>query len=151
MIEALSAALLVDLLSHEIDFLSIGTNDLIQFTLAVGPSNKKVSQYYEPLSPALLRLLRNMIKAAKAADKGVSICAEMAGEPQYIKLLLGLGLRYFGMSPVLIPDVKEVIHSSTIAQAESIAERALSAPQRQRSRQCWLGGACDGIAGLAYE
>jgi len=127
MIEVPSVAILARMLILEVDFFSIGTNDLIQFTLAVDRSNEKVNRYYEPLSPALLWLLRDVIRAAREADKEVSICGEMAGEPEYVPLLLGLGLRHFSMSPVLIPDVKEVVRSSAIAQADAIAERALAA------------------------
>ena len=127
MIEVPSAAILARLLLREVDFLSIGTNDLTQFTLAVDRSNEKVSRYYEPLSPAVLWLLRDVIRTAREVEKEVAVCGEMAGEPENVRLLLGLGLRHFSMSPVLIPDVKEVIRSSTIAEAESIAERALAA------------------------
>ena len=125
MIEVPSAAILARVLLREVDFVSIGTNDLTQFTLAVDRSNEKVSRYYEPLSPAVLWLVRDVIRVARETGKEVSICGEMAGEPAYVPLLLGLGLRHFSMSPVLIPDVKEVIRSSTIAQVKKIAERAL--------------------------
>jgi phosphotransferase system enzyme I (PtsI) len=135
MIEVPSAAILARLLICEVDFVSIGTNDLTQFTLAVDRSNEKVSRYYEPLSPAILWLLRYIIQAVRGVDKEVAICGEMAGEPAYVQLLLGLGLRHFSMSPVLIPDVKEVIRSSTIPQAEAIAERALAASTAEEVKE----------------
>ena len=139
MIEVPSAAILARMLIREVDFFSIGTNDLTQFTLAVDRSNEKVSRYYEPLSPALLWLLRDVIRAAREADKEASICGEMAGGPEYVPLLLGLGLRHFSMSPVLIPDVKEVIRSSTIAQAEAVAERALEASTAEEVKAVLAG------------
>ena len=139
MIEVPSAAVLAPVLVREVDFVSIGTNDLTQFILAVDRSNERVSRYYEPLSPAVLWLVRDVIWVARETGKEVSICGEMAGEPAYVPLLLGLGLRHFSMSPVLIPDVKEVIRSSTIAQAKKIAERALVVPTAEEVKAVLAG------------
>jgi phosphotransferase system enzyme I (PtsI) len=123
MIEMPSAALTADLLASESDFFSIGTNDLIQYTMAVDRVNEYVSYLYEPLHPSLLRLIENVAKAAKAANIPVTVCGEMAGEPMIAPVLLGLGIRELSMSAVSVPEVKATIRAMTVAGGEQMMDR----------------------------
>jgi len=123
MIEMPSAAVTADLLAAECDFFSIGTNDLIQYTMAVDRVNEYVSYLYEPLHPALLRLIGDVAKAANAANVPVTVCGEMAGEPMLAPVLVGLGIRELSMSAVSIPEVKAMIRSMTLADAEALVGR----------------------------
>ncbi|HEY4056055.1 MAG TPA: phosphoenolpyruvate--protein phosphotransferase [Kofleriaceae bacterium] len=123
MIEMPSAALTADLLATEADFFSIGTNDLIQYTMAVDRVNEYVSYLYEPLHPSLLRLIGSVAKAAKAANIPVTVCGEMAGEPMVAPVLLGLGIRELSMSAVSVPEVKATVRSMTQAGAEQMMGR----------------------------
>ncbi|MDZ7375716.1 MAG: phosphoenolpyruvate--protein phosphotransferase, partial [candidate division KSB1 bacterium] len=126
MIELPSAALAIHALLKEVDFISIGTNDLIQYTLAVDRSNAQVSDLYEPLHPAVLHLLKMIADAAKQAGKDVSICGEMAGDVRYTKLLIGLGFDQLSMSSFFIPQVKRVIRSIRLSDAIGLAECVLA-------------------------
>jgi phosphoenolpyruvate-protein phosphotransferase (PTS system enzyme I) len=123
MIEMPSAALTADLLAQECDFFSIGTNDLIQYTMAVDRVNEYVSYLYEPLHPSLLRLIEMVAKAANAANVPVTVCGEMAGEPMIAPVLLGLGIRELSMSAVSVPEVKATIRATTISEAEALITR----------------------------
>lgn len=125
MIEVPSAALIADFLATEADFFAIGTNDLIQYSLAIDRSNEKVSYLYEPLHPALLRLIKGVIEAGKQAGIPVSMCGEMAADPIYAIVLLGLGLEIFSMNPSSIPVIKNVIRSVRYRDCRRIAEIAL--------------------------
>ncbi|MGZ5492216.1 MAG: phosphoenolpyruvate--protein phosphotransferase [Thermoanaerobaculia bacterium] len=125
MIEVPSAAVIADLLATESDFFSIGTNDLIQYSLAIDRSNENVSYLYEPLHPALLRLIKGVIDAGKKAGIPVSMCGEMASDPIYATVLLGLGLEIFSMNPSNIPAIKNVIRSLRYKDCRRIAEVAL--------------------------
>ncbi|HEY6033801.1 MAG TPA: phosphoenolpyruvate--protein phosphotransferase, partial [Kofleriaceae bacterium] len=115
MIEMPSAALTADLLAKECDFFSIGTNDLIQYTMAVDRVNEYVSYLYEPLHPSLLRLIGMIVDAAKASGIPVTVCGEMAGEPMIAPVLFGLGIRELSMSAVSIPEVKATVRQMTIS------------------------------------
>ena len=123
MIEMPSAALTADLLAQECDFFSIGTNDLIQYTMAVDRVNEYVSYLYEPLHPSLIRLIGDVAAAGKAAGIPVTVCGEMAGEPMIAPVLLGLGIRELSMSAVSVPEVKATIRGATIAETEALCAR----------------------------
>lgn len=126
MIEIPSVAIIVDQLVNEVDFLSIGTNDLIQYTLAVDRDNDLVNSLYQPLNPAVLRLIRNVTEVAKIATKPVTLCGEMAGDPKYIPLLVGLGLTDLSMNPYALPEAKKIIRSIEYKRWDSIAKRVLN-------------------------
>jgi phosphotransferase system enzyme I (PtsI) len=125
MIEIPSAAVIADLLASEVDFFSIGTNDLIQYTLAVDRDNEQIADLYQPSHPAVLRTLRHVIETGRKYDVGVTICGEMAGDPLFTQLLLGMGLREFSCSAGSIPEIKRLIRSTTMADARRIASGAL--------------------------
>jgi len=125
MIEVPSAAVIADMLATEADFFAIGTNDLIQYSLAIDRANENVSYLYEPLHPALLRLLKGVIDAGKRAGIPVSMCGEMASDPIYAIVLLGLGLENFSMNPSNVPVIKNVVRAVRVRDCKRIAEIAL--------------------------
>lgn len=125
MIETPSAALTAASLSRDVDFFSIGTNDLIQYTLAVDRGNELVSTLYTSGDPAVLRLIRMVIQDAHKAQIDLSVCGEMASEPEYIMLLLGMGVRTLSLTPPMIPEIKQVIRSVTIEDCNNIARKVL--------------------------
>jgi phosphotransferase system enzyme I (PtsI) len=126
MIEVPAAVTLADLLTQEADFFSIGTNDLIQYTLAIDRSNKSVADMYEPLHPAVMRMVREVVRVGRKAGIRVAMCGEMAGDPLYIPVLLGLGVEELSMNPNSIPVVKRVIRMTSLGEAQKIARRALA-------------------------
>ncbi|MDH4101027.1 MAG: phosphoenolpyruvate--protein phosphotransferase [Nitrospirota bacterium] len=126
MIEIPSAALTADILAKECDFFSIGTNDLIQYALAIDRSNEHVAYLYEPLHPAVLRVLSSVVKAAHNHNIPVAMCGEMAGEPLYSVVLTGLGFDNLSMNPAFINRVKRIIRSTTLTEARQLAEEILS-------------------------
>jgi phosphotransferase system enzyme I (PtsI) len=126
MIEIPAAALMSDVFAKEVDFLSIGTNDLTQYTLAVDRTNQKIARLFNDMHPAVLRLMETTIKNANSLEKEISICGELAGNPEAIAILLGLGLRKLSMSPNLIPKIKKVIRSLSIAECEKLVEKILT-------------------------
>jgi phosphotransferase system enzyme I (PtsI) len=126
MIEVPSAAMTADLVAPEVDFLALGTNDLIQYTLAVDRANETVSDLFRPQHPAILRLLQKVADAARAAHKPLSVCGEMATDPAFFLLLLGLGIREFSMGPRTVPVLKEFARGVSVSAAARIARAALS-------------------------
>ena len=126
MVETPSAALTASILADECDFFSIGTNDLIQYTLAVDRGNERVSTLYSGADPAVLSLLRSVIHDASKARINVSICGEMASEPEFVMLLLGLGYRTFSLATPMIPEIKKLVRSVTIESCNTIARKVLA-------------------------
>ncbi len=122
MVEVPSAAVLADVFAQEVDFFSIGTNDLIQYTLACDRSDPEVSNLYRSGDPSVLRLVRMVLDAAKTHGRKVTVCGQMSSDPKFVPLLIGMGLRQLSAAPYAIPEVKEVIRNISISQAEEIAE-----------------------------
>ncbi|HEY7954617.1 MAG TPA: phosphoenolpyruvate--protein phosphotransferase [Polyangia bacterium] len=128
MVEMPSAVMVADQLARECDFLSIGTNDLIQYALAIDRVNEHVGYLYEPLHPAILRMIRYVVDAGHAAGVRVGLCGEMAGEPMYAIILLGLGVDEMSMNSTSIPVVKSVLRGARLGSARELTEHALSLP-----------------------
>ena len=126
MVEVPSAAIMASSLAREAKFFSIGTNDLVQYTLAVDRTNEKVAGLYIPGHPAVLSLIKDTIRAGARAEIPVSVCGEMAGDPLYTLLLMGLGLTTFSMNSPDIPEVKRIIRSTTLSHAKEVARRVMS-------------------------
>ncbi|MEO6324829.1 MAG: phosphoenolpyruvate--protein phosphotransferase [Thermoanaerobaculia bacterium] len=126
MIEVPSAAIIADLIAPEVDFMALGTNDLIQYTLAVDRANETVSELFRPHHPAVLRLIARVVDAARTAKKPLSVCGEMAADPALFLLLLGLGIREFSMGPRTVPAIKEIARGTSTVEAARIARAALS-------------------------
>lgn len=125
MVEVPSAALMADAFAREVDFFSIGTNDLTQYTLAVDRTNERVANLYQPTHPAVIRLIRDVARAARRHNTPVSCCGESAGDPEYALLLIGLGLRTLSMSSSSIPQLKRLVRSVDVKQCELIAKSAM--------------------------
>ena len=126
MVEVPSAIVMLDAFVEEVDFISIGTNDLIQYTLAVDRSNKDVASLYTAADPAILRQISLAIKVAGLADVPVGLCGQMSGSPLYTMLLLGLGLRQFSVPPGMILEIKRVIRNVSIEVCERVAEHVMT-------------------------
>jgi phosphotransferase system enzyme I (PtsI) len=127
MLEIPSAAVLTATLAKEVDFFSLGTNDLVQYLLAADREDETAAEYYRPLHPAVLRLIHSVAEAARNAGRPLTICGEMAGNPQYSELLLGLGLREFSVAPGEMLEVKNAIRNATLEGAKLLAAEALEA------------------------
>lgn len=127
MIETPSAVILAGALAREADFLSVGSNDLVQYLLAADRTSSAMSEYYEPLHPAVLHALKQVVEGAADAGKRVSLCGEIAGDPAYTNLLIGLGLRSFSVAPRRLLEVKRAIRSLRVTDARRCAARALAA------------------------
>jgi len=125
MIEVPASAICADIFANELDFLSIGTNDLIQYTMAIDRVNDEVNYLYDPLHPAVLRLIQTTIIAGQKANIPISMCGEMAGEKEHTQLLLGLGLREFSMHPATLLEVKEIINKTNISELSELTKKAL--------------------------
>lgn len=134
MIEVPAAAIIADLLISEVDFFSIGTNDLIQYTMAADRMNEKISYLYEPLHPALLRLIKHVVDASHEAGKWTGMCGEMAADLEAIPLLVGLGLDELSMSAAAIPRAKQAIRTITFERAKQAAAEALSLSSAEEIR-----------------
>lgn len=127
MIEVPASAICADIFAKKLDFLSIGTNDLIQYTMAIDRVNDEVNYLYDPLHPAVLRLILQTIEAGKKAGIPVAMCGEMAGEIEHTRLLLGLGLREFSVHPAILLEIKKIIINTNISELSELTKRALKA------------------------
>ena len=125
MVEIPAAAVAADVLAQEVDFFSIGTNDLIQYTMACDRTNERVASLYQPLHPAVLQLIKGVIDAAHGAGKWVGMCGEMAGQEEAVPILLGLGLDEFSVNSSIIPVVKGIIRSLSLTEAQEITRETL--------------------------
>lgn len=125
MVETPSAALMASTLARDSDFFSIGTNDLTQYTLAVDRGNELVSTLYSPVDPAVLRLIRTVVQDAHKAQIESAVCGEMASEPEYVMLLLGMGVRTLSLAPPMLPEIKQIIRSVTMEDCNKVARKVL--------------------------
>jgi phosphotransferase system enzyme I (PtsI) len=135
MIEIPSAAMIADLLAPEVDFFSVGTNDLIQYTLAIDRQNEHVAYMYEPLDPAVLRLLRMVSVASRSEGIPLAMCGEMAGDPLYAAILLGMGFQHLSMNVASIPWVKKVVRSVRMQDAVELASLVMQQPTAAQARK----------------
>jgi phosphotransferase system enzyme I (PtsI) len=126
MMEVPSAALMADIFAKEVDFFSIGTNDLCQYTLAVDRGNEKIKDLYDPYNPAVLRLIRNVIEQGHKHNISVGMCGELASDPLATILLLGMGLKEFSMSAVSIPSIKKLIINSSYEEAKELCDKVMA-------------------------
>ena len=125
MLEVPAAAISIETLLHSVDFVSIGSNDLIQYLMAADRDNPKVSHLCQPLAPPVLHVLKQVVQSCVAAHKPLTLCGEMAAQPRAFVLLLGMGLRSFSTSPAFVPSLKDLASHVTIEQAREILDRAL--------------------------
>jgi phosphotransferase system enzyme I (PtsI) len=135
MIEVPAAVVIADKLAREVDFFSIGTNDLIQYALAIDRVNEQVTYLYEPLHPAVLRLIRHIVKIGHRAGIRVAMCGEMAGEPAYTMILMGLELDELSMNPLAIPRVKRIIRGSTMKEARVLLKKVMTFSSAAETRE----------------
>ena len=135
MIEIPAAAVMLPLLLRHVDFVSIGTNDLIQYTLAIDRADEAVAHLYDPWHPAVLQLLASSIGHARAAGKSVSVCGEMAGDPAFTDLLLAMGLRSFSMHPSQIPSVKQRVLRADAARLASYMPEIMGSEDPRREAE----------------
>jgi phosphotransferase system enzyme I (PtsI) len=149
MIETPSAAITASLLATDCDFFSIGTNDLVQYTLAVDRANEHVSTLYSAADPAVLSLLRNVIHDANKARIGLSVCGEVASDPEFIMLILGMGVRTLSLAPPMIPEIKQIIRSVTMRDCNHLA-RKVAAMDSQRQIKNYLRDAAIKILPEAF-
>ncbi|MGD9174416.1 MAG: phosphoenolpyruvate--protein phosphotransferase [Desulfobacterales bacterium] len=126
MIEVPSAVIMADVLAEKVDFFSIGTNDLIQYSLAIDRGNEQVAHLFQPLDPAIIRMLKHVADVAREKDIKVFMCGEMAGTPHHIPLLLGIGMDELSMNPQTIPDIKRVIRALNVADTRSFIKEVLT-------------------------
>ncbi|MBI2899595.1 MAG: phosphoenolpyruvate--protein phosphotransferase [Planctomycetes bacterium] len=135
MVEVPSTAIVADLMADHVDFFSIGTNDLIAYSIAVDRLNERVASLYQPSHPAILRLLRHVIQVGEARGKPVSVCGEMSSDPVYTILLLGLGLKCFSVVPPAIPEIKKIVRSVTMEEARAVAGKAFEFSDARKTEE----------------
>ena len=138
MVEVPSAVTLINFLIPEIDFLSIGTNDLIQYTLAIDRSNEQVAYLYEPLHPAVLKMIKEIVDVAHQAKVPVNVCGEMAGKPIYIPVLVGLGVDEISLNAQNIPLIKKAISSISFKEAQDLAKKLVTFGSVLEVRECYF-------------
>ena len=135
MIEVPAAAMVGDILAEHVDFFSIGTNDLIQYSIAVDRVNEKIAHLYEPAHPGVLRMVKLIVDAAKASGIWVGMCGEMAADPGFALVLVGMGLDELSVAAIAIPEVKVVIRSATFTETQELAQRVLSLRSAEEIRK----------------
>ena len=128
MIEVPSAVMMADSLAREVDFFSIGTNDLIQYALAIDRVNEKVTYLYKPLHPAILKLIKHVVDAGHNAGIKVTMCGEMAGDPLCTMILIGFELDGLSMTPLAIPRIKRIIRESTLEESKKLLQKVMTFP-----------------------
>jgi phosphotransferase system enzyme I (PtsI) len=138
MIEVPAAAVSADLFAPYLDFFSIGTNDLIQYTLAIDRVDDAVNYLYDPLHPSVLRLIERTLQVGKKARISVSMCGEMAGDPRYTRLLIGMGLNEFSMHPATLLAIKRIVRDSRYRQLRGAAKKILRGDTRHVHEQVGL-------------
>jgi phosphotransferase system enzyme I (PtsI) len=131
MVEMPSAAITADLLAKEVDFFSVGTNDLTQYALAIDRVNENVNYLFKPYHPAILRLIQHVVQAAESAHIPVTVCGEMASDPLMTLVLVGLGVRRLSMSALAVPTIKQVVRGATAVSALGLATKVLAARTSQ--------------------
>jgi phosphotransferase system enzyme I (PtsI) len=136
MVETPAAALMARAFANEAAFLSLGTNDLVQYTLAVDRGNERVANLYNAANPAVLMLIKSVVRTARHVGIDVSVCGEIAGQPLFVPLLVGMGLRTLSMSPSQIPAVKRVVRGLDIEHCESLARRVGSFESDRQVLSC---------------
>jgi len=136
MIEVPSAVIMAEQLAERVDFFSIGTNDLIQYALAIDRVNERVTYLYEPLHPAILRMIRQVVDAGHDAGIKVAMCGEMAGDPLCTPVLLGLELDGLSMTPLAIPRVKKIIRKSTVRESKELLKKVMTFPTAREIEEC---------------
>ncbi len=134
MIETPSSAIVIGRLAPEVDFFSIGTNDLVQYLLTTDRTSSSMAPYYEPLHPAVLQVLASLAAAAKTKNKNISICGEMAGNPAYTQLLVGLGFQSFSVNPGELLEIKDAIRSISMQEADDLAAQYSKGTRFRRSK-----------------
>ena len=135
MIEIPAAALAINVFAKKLDFLSIGTNDLIQYTLAIDRTDEEVAHLYDPLHPAVLHLLAHIIGTCNRLGVPISVCGEMAGELPYTRLLLGLGLRQLSMFSAQVPSIKQRVLTTSLPELAALTQKILRADDPLRIRE----------------
>lgn len=145
MIEVPSAALIIDHFAKECDFLSIGTNDLVQYALAIDRSDQELSEFYEPTNPSVIRLIKLITSESNKACIPVSICGEIASDPRFTALLLGLGVQEFSVAPRYLPLIKNAIRRTSIVEAVQLAEKALGMTTAQEVSELLVEYYCKNV------
>jgi phosphotransferase system enzyme I (PtsI) len=125
MVEVPSAVIMADVLVKQVDFFSIGTNDLIQYTMAIDRGNQEVAHLFHPLHPALIRMVHRVVQIGLEAGIGVDMCGEMAADPIHVPLLLGLGLSELSMAPASIPAIKRMVRLVSVADSQAMLQDVL--------------------------
>ena len=135
MIEIPAAALALNVFAKKLDFLSIGTNDLIQYTLAIDRTDEEVAHLYDPLHPAVLQLLSHIIATSNKLGVPIAVCGEMAGELAYTRLLLGFGLRQFSMFSAQVPNIKQRVLTTNLPEIAQLSQKILRADDPMKIRE----------------
>ena len=148
MVEVPSAVMMLDHFAEEVDFFSIGTNDLIQYALAVDRSNKDVAGLYTAADPSVLRLIDMAVRTAQEHEVPISMCGQMCGNPLYTMLLLGIGLRSLSVTPAAIPEIKQVCRRVSISGMRTRRQTGARTGKRPRCENVFERGVVESIAGI---